>query len=311
MEETEAVTDSSQAPESTPTETTTDQTPDATPESSDPAAPAAYQPNYSFKVMDKDHEIPEWARPTIKDAASEKQAREVFEKAFGLDHVKPKYESLKAQHDALMGEYKPIQKDLEILSTLISQNDVGGISAALGLTDEQIIKYALERIEYHQMPPEKKHAMDAQRQQTFNYYKTQQELNELKSQKANDDLNGTYNELMSAVQAPHIQSIAESFNARAGRPNAFEQAVIAHAQSHFALTKQDLSVPQAIESFVRTFGLQASQPTAQPGAPASATPGQRAATLPKSGSGTVSPVKPKVTNLADLRKLQQAAYESQ
>src|SRR3954470_10313900 len=30
--------------------------------------PAPYNPNYKFKVMDKEHEIPEWARASIKDA---------------------------------------------------------------------------------------------------------------------------------------------------------------------------------------------------------------------------------------------------
>jgi hypothetical protein len=296
------------APEATPTPT------DVTPAGGEPGGEITptFTPNYKVKVMDKEHEIPEQFRSIIKDAESEKLAREIFEKAYGLDHVKPKYESLKTQYEQINNEYTPIKKDLEILGQLIESKDVGGVMSALGLTDEQLIKHAMERIEYHQLSPEKKQQVDQQRSQSLKYYRTEQELNDLKNQKAQEELGNTYNELVSNVRAPHIQAIAESFNTRAGKPEAFEQAVIAHAQAHFALTKQDLSVPQAIESFIRTFGLQAAsqQASPAPAAPASATPGQRPSTLPKSGAGTVSPVKPKVSSIADLRKLQQQSYES-
>ena len=72
--------------ESTPVETSTPtETPTETPapvETATPAeAPAPVTPeftaNYKFKVMDKEHEIPEAFRGIIKDAESEKLAREI------------------------------------------------------------------------------------------------------------------------------------------------------------------------------------------------------------------------------------------
>lgn len=271
----------------------------------------AYEPNFKFKVMDQEHEIPEAFRTIIKDSDSEKMAREIFEKAYGLDHVKPKYEMTKKELEELRNEYNPIKGDLEILSQLLKNKDYGPFFQSFGLTDEDIINHAMSVLEYHQLPPEKRQAMDAQKAQSLKYYKAQQELDVMKQQQAQQELNTVHQELQSFVKQPHIQGIADSFNARAGQQDAFERAVIAHAQNHFAQTKQDLSVQQAIESFIKLFGLvgQPSQAPAQAGAPASAQPAERKATLPKGGTSTASPVKPKVKTIDDLRKLQRESFE--
>ena len=41
----------------------------------------AYNPNYKFSVMDKEHEIDEWLRPVIKDAEMEKKVKDLYTKA--------------------------------------------------------------------------------------------------------------------------------------------------------------------------------------------------------------------------------------
>jgi hypothetical protein len=296
---------------------------ESTPESTDtsvqessnidvPAEENVYQPNFSYSVMDKQLEIPEQFRSIIKDQDTEKLVREIFEKAEGLNYVKPKYESVKSEYENLKNQFEPVQKDLSLLGDLLKNKDFGGFFQAFNLTDEDIVKYAIDRMEYFQLPPEKRQMMDAQRQQGLDYYRIKQENDFYKQQQSQAELNNTYNELKSSTTSPHVSPIVESFNARAGQPDAFEKAVIAHAQSHFAMYKQDLSVPQAIESFIKTFGLagMASQSSTQnAGAQVGANLAERKATLPKPGSGSMSPVKERVKTLADLRKLQEKAYE--
>lgn len=269
-----------------------------------------YAPNFKFKVMDKEHEIPEHFRSIIKDADSEKMAREIFEKAYGLDFVKPKYESLKTDYEKLQGEYSPIKKDLGLLQQLLEKQDLGGFFSAFGLTDEQLIRHAMDRLEYHQLPPEKRQAMDQLQKQAYKSYSTEQELADLKAKQAQSELMQTAGELQMQLTSPHVQPIAESFNARAGQPDAFEKAIIAHAQNHYALHRQDLSVPQAIESFVRTFGLAASPQAAPQAAPASAQAFARPNTLPKVGSSTAAPVRSKVKSIDDIRKQYQQSMEN-
>lgn len=274
-------------------------------QTTDAANAAAYQANYKLSVMGKELEIPEQFRTLIKDADSEKQVREIFEKAFGLDFVKPKHEATKAELETIRKEYEPIKKDLDVIAKLLENNDIGGFCSAFGLTDEMVVKYAMERLEYHQLPPEKRQQVDQQRQQSMKYYQTQQELDNYKAQQAQTELQATVQQLQTTASAPHIQPIAQSFNARAGQPDAFEKAVIAHAQNHFAMTKQDLSVDQAVESFIRTFGLATSQSAPQTTAPAGTQVSQRPPTLPKTGSGSVAPVKSKIRSIDDIRKLSQ------
>ena len=121
-------------------------------------------------------------------------------------------------------------------------------------------------------------------------------------------------ELDANINAPHVASIAQSFDARAGKPGAFRDAVIAYGQSQYHIQGKDIPVNQAVSQFIQTFGLVQAEAAAPGGqaAPASATaPQQRPATLPKvSGSGTTAPVKTKVKNLADLRKLQEDAFST-
>lgn len=264
-----------------------------------------YAPNYKLNVMGKEVEVPEQFRSLMKDATSEKEIREVFEKAYGLDYAKPKHEATKTELESIRAEYEPIKKDLEVLSKFLENQDIGGFLQSFGLTDEQIIKYSMERLEYHQLPPEKQQQINQQRAQSMQYYRTQQELDGMKAQKAQTELQATVQELQSSAASPHIQPIAQSFNARAGQPDAFEKAVIAHAQNHFAMTRQDLSVGQAVESFIKTFGLAAGQPNSEISTPAGVNMAQRPQTLPKTGSGAAAPIKAKVRSIADIRNLSQ------
>lgn len=271
----------------------------------DAATQAEYAANYKLSVMGKELEIPEQFRSLMKDATTEKEVRELFEKAYGLDFAKPKHEATKAELETIRREFEPIKKDLDVLSKLLENDDIGGFCSAFGLTDERLIKHAMDRIEYHQLPPEKRQQVDQQRQMSMKYYQTQQELDSYKTQQANSELQATVHQLQTTAAAPHIQPLAQSFNARAGQPDAFEKAVIAHAQNHYAMTKQDLSVDQAVESFIRTFGLATSQYAPQTQTPAGVQVGQRQPTLPKTGSGSVAPVKSKIRSIDDIRKLSQ------
>lgn len=288
--------------------------------SSDAAAAAVtsaenvYQPNFKFKVMDEEKEIDEWLRPVIKDADTEKKIRELYEKAYGLDYVKPKYENTKKEYDALNQQWTTVSTDLQKLGTFLKNKDYGSFFNSFKLSDEEIFKYALDRLDYHEMPPEKRQALDAQMQRNQEYADLMMQNQQFKQQQEQQQVGQMLSELDANINAPHVASIAQAFDARAGKPGAFRDAVIAYGQSQFHIQGKDIPVNQAVSQFIQTFGLvqaDATAPATQ-AAPESATAAQqRPATLPKvGGSGTTTPVKTKVKNLADLRKLQEQAFSS-
>ena len=65
----------------------------------DPDAEPPFKPNTKYKVMDKEYEIPKELQAVMKDAASERMVRELYEKAGGLDVVKTKLNDTRVERD--------------------------------------------------------------------------------------------------------------------------------------------------------------------------------------------------------------------
>lgn len=277
----------------------------------------AWSPNFKFKVMDEEKEIDEWLRGAIKDPDTEKKARELYEKAFGLDHVKPKYEATKKSLEEMQSKWSPIDQDLKVLASYLKpdqngQKDLASFFKTFNLTDEDVLSYSLNRVEYYQLPPEKQKQIDSQNARNQQLAQLQLENQNLKATTDKTQVERELANLNSHLASPHISPLAEAYNAKAGQPQAFMQAVIAHAQIQSSLQQRELSIPEAVESFVKTFGLQppAASGAGQTGVAETTQPAARQATLPKSGSGSQSPVKTKVKSMADLRKLQESAFST-
>lgn len=288
-------------------------TPAATPAVGTPMVPEtpAYNPNYKFKVMDQEKEFDEYLRPVIKDIDTEKKIRELYEKAYGLDHVKPKYESLKTQFEDVNGKYTTVAQDLQKLGIHLKNNDLQSFFGAFQLSDEQILKYAIDRLNYYDLPPEKQQELDAQGARNAQLAQLQQENQQFKQWKEQQETQQMRNELDQTLNAQHVAPIVMSFDQRAGKPGAFMEAVVNYARAEFARLGKDLTPAEAVQGFVTTFGLNAQAASPQPaveqavdGNPQSA---QRAATLPKIPASGASPVKQKVKSLADLHKLRDQA----
>lgn len=284
--------------------------------STDAAAPTeapAYTPNYTFKVMDQEMQFDPFLHGVIKDQETEKRIREIYEKAHGLDYVKPKYESLKNDYTGLNKKWGEVEGSLKQLGTYLENKDLGSFLGSFNLTDEDIFKYALERLEYFNLPPEKRQAMDAQMSRNQQFAQMQLENERLKQQQEQAVIGGMAQQLNATLNAPHVTTIAANFDAQAGQQGAFRNAVIAHAQTQSHLAGRDLGVQEAVESFIKTFGLaaMASQPSVVPTAGVETSQaGQRPQTLPKVNGGQSTPVKKQVKSLNDLRKLQETAFSS-
>lgn len=276
------------------------------------AEEAQYTPNFKFKVMDEEKEIDEFLRGAIKDADTEKKVRELYEKAYGLDHVKPKYESLKGQYEEVNGKFSTVAGDLQKLGIMLKNKDFGSFFNSFQLSDEDILQYALDRLNYYELPPEKRAAMDQQMSRNAEYAKLMQENQTFKQQMEQQQLSSMKQELDNNLNAPHVSPIVQSFDARVGKPGAFMEAVVNYARAEYARLGKDLTPAEAVQSFISTFGLSgqaaSQQPVAVQAGTESSGSAQRPATLPKMPASGSSPVKQKVKSLDDLRKLQEQAF---
>jgi hypothetical protein len=275
------------------------------PVKADPAAvtpAAAFKANYKFKVMDKDHEIPEQYRALMKDAKTEKEVREVFEKAMGLDFVKPKLEATREQLQQSRGETQGWVQSHNSLKQAYSRNDFDSFFQQLQVPQEKVFQWVLDKVNYNQLPPEQRAIIDQQKnsdQRAFaleNAMRGQQESFLESSRQAKTAA------LESCLTRPDTKAVNDAFNERVGKPGAFENAIRQHAHTVYVNSqgKRDLSPDQAIKEVMDLYGISATaaapaaavvQPSAQ----------EKPPVIPNiPGRQSVSPVKSKMRSIEDL-----------
>lgn len=280
----------------------------------------AYAPNFKFKVMDKEHEIDEFVRAAIKDADSEKKIKEIYEKAYGLDVVKPRFAKSQEELKTTRGENENYKKSIDELRDHYKRDDMDSFFKALNVPEEKILRWVLNKANYEQLPPDQRQIMDAKRAAEQQAYTLQKENKSLQQQREEIELQARAQTLQIALEKPDISEFVKNFEAKAGKPGAFLQEIIDHGERTFYASKGkiDLTPEQAIKEVMERWSpflgpAKLSEPPiipANPG-PGSQPPVQRAVTeAPKastipnvSGRQTAAISKAKPKSIEDLKKL--------
>lgn len=315
---TEAVsTESSTATtvESTPTVSTS--TPTSTSagaqslSSAEQAVESAFNPDFKFKVMDEEKEIDEWIRPFITDQEKQQKIKELYEKAHGLDYAKPKHEALKQKYESMEPQYQALTGDLKLLGQHLKNQDLGSFFKSFKLTDEQILDYAVKRLEYMEAPPEVKKQMEAEEGRKSQLAQVSLDNEQLRSYKKDHESQVFQKSFQDTMSRPEIQAVAQSFDSRTGKSGSFTEAIIEYGKVKSIQAGRNLPIPEIVQGYIQTFGLtpQPSQVAsgAQVGTGSTET-AQRKETLPKVQSSGASPVAQKVKSLQDLKNLQAAEF---
>jgi hypothetical protein len=268
---------------------------------------AAYQPNFKFKVKDKEFEIDEWARGAIKDPVMEKKVKELYEKAYGLDDVKTDRETLKKKVADLEPKLTNIQKSLGLLGQHIQKGDMRSFFEALQIPKEHVLRYALEEFKFEDLPADQKAEIQAQREKERQLHFLN-EQNQLYAQQMQQfAYTQAKTELDTTLSKPEVAAVAQAFDARVGKPGAFQAEVIKRGQFYEKLNGTSITVQQAVEEVVALIG---GSPQAPQGAenvvtPQSSAAGQKPVIKNFSGASQTSPTKKVFTSIDDIRKERQ------
>lgn len=270
-----------------------------------PQAPI-YQPNYKYKVHDQEKEFDEMFRPLVKDAETEKKIREMHEKLFGFEVIKPKYESRTKELETLKSEYMPIKEGIQELKEHVAARDFDSFFKGLNIPEKMIFDWVAKKLQYENLSPEDKRRYDSETELRRENLKLSKESKTYQSEAQQALVRARETELQTVLSSPEISTAMQSFDSRQGKVGAFREAVIRHAQAMYFSTGQDVSAKEAVESLMSLIGgaSQATQPTTTP------TVNQQTQTKPpvipniKSRGG--SPVKKHPTSFAELRAQTQA-----
>lgn len=270
-----------------------------------------WQPNYKFKVKDKELEFDDWVKPLVTKETQDK-FREVFEKAHGIDAVKQDRQSLREELRAIREEKERIDTSLQYLSQYVQKKDYRSFFEALQIPKEEILRYAIDELKYQEMSPEQRQEIDAYRQNQYRLSQLEMQNQQLMREYESMTQAQKVNELESELSRQDIAEMARSYDARVGEPGAFRKEVISRGAYWESVHGQTISAKQAVDEVLRLVGgTVGSAP--QAGAPSQTmTPGQAVVqnrqkpVIPNvQGASGSSPAKKRPGSIEDLRRMRE------
>lgn len=275
----------------------------AAPKTADlPVEKPAFTPNFKFKVHDKEHEFDEALKAVIKDEATEKKVRELYERGHGIDLVKQSRDNYQTQLTQATEKIQRTDEALEQIGKYAAGNDWDSFFGALKIAPDRILAYAVDLVK-RQQDPAYASAIEKDRHTRMTVEQYEAENQRLSAGNQQLAINQRMFELDQAISRPEITAIAQAFNAGMENPGAFREQVIRIGQAYAAQGK-DIPVSQAVDEAVKY--LKAANPTI--GQPPQTvvtsqvvTPSQKPVIPSVQGRGT-SPIKSTIKNLDDLKK---------
>lgn len=217
-----------------------------------------YNPNYKFKVLDKEMEFDEFVRGSIKDADTEKKIRELYEKAYGLDSIKPKHEALKEKvnnhYSKIESEHTSLTNTINLLDKMLQQGDIDNFLSALEIPEETFLKWAVKKAQLMELTPDKREEYNRSVAERNRLYQLEQQNQAFQEQFFESQVQARTTQLDNELFKPEVAQVAASFDARAGRQGAFREEVIKRGQFAWTMYQKDIPVEQAVKEVMLLVG---------------------------------------------------------
>lgn len=266
-----------------------------------------YTPNFKFKASDKEYEFDPLVQKFVKTPDVEKHLRELYEKSYGLDTVKGRFQDLKTRYEEASTTNQQLLGGLQDLRESYQSGDFDSFFKKLNIPQEKVLQWVLDKAHYNQLPPEQKAILDSR--------KSAEERARM-LEKQNETLQTTHMEQLTqareyalsvGLERPDVKQFAEAYEAARG-PGKFKELVISQGQLAYYTKGVDISPEEAIKAAMDLVGVQqmqqqqAAKPVPQYIPPVRDEP-KTVKTLPKvEGKSSASPVSRKFKSLAELKQ---------
>lgn len=285
-----------------------------TPPGVEGAPPPTYTPNFKYKALKEEKEIPDWARTIVTNADMEKRVKDLFTAADGLEPLKQHREQLIAEKKQIEEQWGPIIQNVQQAVGHLQRKDYDSFFESFGLSEKDILSYALHRIQLRDNPQQMQAAETARQLQLQNS-QYEQQLQALSGGYEKMAVQQRSFELDTYLGRPELLSTVQAFDARVGKPGAFREEVIKRGKM-YAVMQQDIPVETAVSEVLGLIGhgagqnsqVQAISQNVTGGAAAGGQPGENGQNqgtkpvLPNiRGTGT-SPAKKSFRSVAELRE---------
>lgn len=261
-----------------------------------------YSPNYKFKVNHEEREFDDFIKSSIKDQDAEKKLRDIYEKAYGLDEIKPKYEERTKKLQQLEPQFNHIVSRLQDVSQKVKSGNLDSLVEEFGVSEEALFKYVASKIREKELPPEQQEQLRRSRELERVTAEKTDEIKNYQQAVYQQSVEMRGIQLDIALNKPTIGTYIDAFDSRQG-DGAFRREVIKHAKLHYSETGVDLLPEQAIQQVLKFYGpfLEKSEAdTSQEVPTRRVVQAETKPTLPNVRASSTAPVKKKITSMKDL-----------
>lgn len=295
---------------STPTETPKAAAPAPSETPPAPMEPPPFTPDFKLKVMGKDYEVPEMFRGLVKDEESLKSVREIFNKAYGLDESKPRFEAARSENNQLKEILGAVQQDINELKGYYQEGDFDSFFEKLNIPVAKVLDWLQAKANYQEMPPEQRALVDARRNESLRARQLEQQNQALSQNSYQQQVQALEYMLNLTLEQPDTKAFAEKFDAAQNRPGAFMEQVIEYGRMAYAMNQQMVLPAEAVKAVRSRYEPFLAQQTPQPPAtviptekavPPAQKPGKGLPTIQSRSSTQVSKTRPR--SIDDLKAL--------
>lgn len=248
----------------------------------------------------------------MKDKDSEKYIHDLFEKAYGLGPIKERFQQTREELQNVRQTHESVMSQIGEAREAYKRNDLDSMFEIFQVPKEKILQWAVEQVQLSQMPPEQRHALEAQRAAEKRAYELEKQ-NGAYSQEQQQQQGELLSQMLDLVlERQDINAAAQAFDQRKGSEGSFRGLVVQLAQAEFLQTGKNLSPLEAAQKALELVGVpQAPAPQgAMQAAPATATPATAQQTPKKTmpnlaNAGAkpgAAPAKAKVNSLDDIKR---------
>lgn len=257
----------------------------------------AYTPSFKYKVYGEEKELPDFIRGVIKTQDDEKKVKELFELSEAVPSYKKKLEDAHSKYstfettvkEKLIPEIQTYHQLSESLRSSVEKQDFQGICESLGINPDAMLAIAAKEATLRQNPEQYRLAQ-AERERMRVSQTAEMQLSS--KEKHAIELESRYIDRMLGMvfERDDVKQYVSAFDARMGKPGAFEQEV--RQRGDYLYQRGEKADPvEIVQYLMKTFPLQAasSQQVNVPAQPPVGTSNGKPPTIPTVKGGATSP----------------------
>lgn len=262
-----------------------------------------YAPNFKFKVMEEEHEIDEIFRPAIVSKEAEDKFRELYEKAYGLDHVKGDRDRFRDEFNTHKEALDKQTSAINTLSSYLDSKDFESFFQALDIPKAEIMRFALTEAQKETWTPEQRQQYDDSltAKRRANVY--QEQYNSNQSQLESLRQEQVVKDYQLELYRPEVQEFQQAFDQRNGK-DAFRNEVAQLGTYHEKVDGIVKPVGELVQSLMTKFGPFMQTQTQSAGQPQSQVASPKdVPVIPNTGPAGQAPTHKAIKSLEDLERL--------